>query len=90
MSNNDDTITGYSINNTTGELTELKGSPFAASGGTLGLQADPSGKFLYLSNGEQLLGYSINATTGALTQLSTSPYDAGTFPLSVSVAGAIK
>jgi 6-phosphogluconolactonase len=90
MTTNDATLNGYSIDNTTGELTELKGSPFSASGGTRGLAADPSGKFLYLANGQQLLGYSINAVTGALTQLSTSPYSAGIFPLSLSLAGTIK
>jgi 6-phosphogluconolactonase (cycloisomerase 2 family) len=90
MTTNDDTLNGYSIDNTTGDLTELKGSPFSASGGTRGLAVDPSGKFLYLANGQQLLGYSINAVTGALTQLSTSPYTAGIFPLSLSLAGTIK
>jgi hypothetical protein len=51
---------------------------------------DPSGKFLYLSNGFQLLGYSINASNGKLTALSTSPYSAGLDPLDVAVSGTIK
>jgi 6-phosphogluconolactonase len=90
MTNNDATIDGYGIDNTTGAPTAIKGSPFAATVSTRGIAADPSGAFLYLSNGVQLLGYSINPTTGALTELSTSPYTAGTDPLSVCVAGTIK
>jgi 6-phosphogluconolactonase len=90
MTNNDATIDGYSINSATGRLTALKGSPFAASVATRGIAADPSGKYLYLSNGEQLLGYSINATTGAITELSTSPYTAGVDSLSVFIAGTIQ
>lgn len=90
MTNNDAMIDGYSVNNTTGELTALKGSPFAATVSTRGISADPSGDYFYLSNGEQLLGYSINATAGAITELSTSPYSAGIDPLSVFVAGTIR
>jgi 6-phosphogluconolactonase len=90
VTNNDATINGYAINNTTGELTALAGSPFTASVSTRGIAADPSGAFLYVSNAEQILGYSINATTGAITQLSSSPYTAGSTPMGVYVAGTIK
>jgi 6-phosphogluconolactonase (cycloisomerase 2 family) len=90
MTNNDSTISGYAIDNTTGELSVLKGSPFAASVSTRGIAADPSGKYLYLSNGEQLLGYAISATSGALSQLTTSPYSAGGDPMGLFVAGTIK
>jgi 6-phosphogluconolactonase (cycloisomerase 2 family) len=89
MTNNDATIDGYAINSSTGELSALTESPFAASVSTRGLSADPSGSFLYLSNGDQLLGYSIDGATGVLTQLSSSPYSAGIDPLSVFVAGTI-
>jgi 6-phosphogluconolactonase (cycloisomerase 2 family) len=90
MTNNDSTIYGYSIDDSTGELTALAGSPFTADAATRGIAADPSGAYLYLSNAEQILGYSINATTGAITQLSTSPYTAGSDPLGVCVAGTIQ
>ena len=90
MTNNDATINGYGINKTTGQLSNLAGSPFAASVATRGMVPDPSGKFLYLSNGFQLLGYSINASNGKLTALSTSPYSAGLDPLDVAVSGTIK
>lgn len=90
MSNNDATIDGYAIKNSTGGLTALSGSPFPATVATRGMSADPSGKYLYLSNAEQILGYSIDKATGAITQLSTSPFSAGIDPLSVSVMGSIK
>lgn len=90
MTNNDATISGYSIENSTGGLTALKGSPFNASVATRGIVADPSGKYLYLSNAEQILGYKITAATGAITELSTSPYTAGSDPLSLCVMGTIE
>ncbi|MGA7293350.1 MAG: beta-propeller fold lactonase family protein [Terriglobales bacterium] len=90
MTNNDTTISGYSIDPTTGGLTKLAGSPFAASVSTRGIVTDPSGKFLYLSNGSQILGYSINADTGAITPLATSPYSGGGDPLDLTVIGTVQ
>jgi 6-phosphogluconolactonase len=91
MTNNDSTINAYAINNTTGELSNVKGSPFTGSGGaTRGIAADPSGKFLYVANSSDLLGYSINASSGSLTELSGSPFSAGSGPINVCVGGTIK
>jgi 6-phosphogluconolactonase (cycloisomerase 2 family) len=90
MTNNDSTIYGYAINNATGHLTKITGSPFTATAPTRGITADPSGKFLYIANSLQLLGYSINAKNGALTVLSSSPYTAGNGPMDLSVTGTIK
>jgi 6-phosphogluconolactonase len=90
MPNNDATINGYAIDNATGELTNIKGSPFSGSGGTLGIAADRSGKFLYVANQADVLGYRINSSNGALTELSGSPFGAGFIPIAVCVAGVIK
>ncbi len=91
MTNNDNTIYGYAIDNANGELSNIPGSPFLISGGaSRGIATDPSGKFLYLSNAEQLLGYSINASNGKLTVLSSSPYAAGSDPLGLTISGTIK
>jgi 6-phosphogluconolactonase (cycloisomerase 2 family) len=91
MTNNDSTINAYVIDNSTGGLTNVKGSPFTGGGGaTRGVAADPSGKFLYVANSVDLLGYSINASNGALTQLSGSPFTAGFAPINVCVGGTIK
>lgn len=77
MTSNDSTICAYAISNATGELTNIKGSPFTVTAPRRGINADPSGTFLYIANSAQLVGYSINPNNGALTVLSTSPYKAG-------------
>jgi 6-phosphogluconolactonase (cycloisomerase 2 family) len=72
-------VRGYSFNSTTGALTELTGSPFAATGNSnCGLAADPSGTFLYSGddNTNSVTGFTINQTTGVLTQMTTGPYQA--------------
>lgn len=89
MTNNDATVDGYAIDNTTGGLTKLTGSPFSASGPSRGVAVDPSGKFLYFAD-STLEGDSINASTGALKVLSGSPYGAGSGPMDVCLAGTIK
>jgi 6-phosphogluconolactonase len=65
-------ISGFSINQSTGELSFL-----AATGGVAGLDAlliDPSSSFLYaVSSGGTILGYSINAA-GGLSALAGSPF----------------
>jgi DNA-binding beta-propeller fold protein YncE len=56
MTNNDNTIYGYSINNATGELTKIAGSPFTiTSGASRGIAVDPSGKFLYIASSAKVL-----------------------------------
>jgi 6-phosphogluconolactonase (cycloisomerase 2 family) len=61
-------IHAYTINSTTGVLTEISGSPF--SGDFIGtLVTDKSGKFLYAADPGDVVvsAYSITAATGALT-----------------------
>ena len=90
MTGNDSSIYAYAIDNTTGELTNITGSPFAATAPSRGITADPSGKFLYVANSSQLLGYGITAGKGTLKVLSGSPFTAGNGPLALSVMGTIK
>jgi DNA-binding beta-propeller fold protein YncE len=61
----DGSISGYSINASSGALTPAPGSPFGSDGATLA--ADPSGKYLYVSTSLGIVGWDINSTTGALT-----------------------
>jgi 6-phosphogluconolactonase len=61
----------FSINASTGALTQVSGSPFASPGGNT--VVDSTGQFLYVA-GENLAAYSINSTTGFLTPLPGSPY----------------
>jgi DNA-binding beta-propeller fold protein YncE len=72
------TISGYTINTTTGALTAVTGSPFAAGSVPSSVAVDPSGKFAYVTNGDDTIsGYTINSSTGALTAMSGSPFAAG-------------
>ena len=62
----------FSINATTGALTQVAGSPFLAAAGNA-VTVSPNGQFLYVFGGD-MSAFSINATTGALTNVPGSPY----------------
>ena len=82
----DNTISVFSINKTTGNLTLVPGSPFATGniGGTImSLAGTPNGKFLYVSSCNSLdidstltniVMFSVNAITGVLTNLGKFLY----------------
>ncbi|HNI91298.1 MAG TPA: beta-propeller fold lactonase family protein, partial [Leptospiraceae bacterium] len=69
------TISGFSINQSTGAVTSI-GSAVATGAAPGGIAVDPTGKFLYVTNGgpATVSGYSINATTGVLTAVPGSPF----------------
>jgi 6-phosphogluconolactonase (cycloisomerase 2 family) len=77
---NDNTISGFTVSKTTGALTAIAGSPFAA--GDTGPTADvvsPSGKYLFVANASTNNAgsnsvFGINSTTGALTAITGSPF----------------
>ena len=84
------TVSGYTINATTGALSPIAGSPFAAGDGPVSIAVDPTGRFAYVANegifgGPSVSGYTINATTGALSPIPGSPFTAGSTPVSVAV-----
>jgi 6-phosphogluconolactonase (cycloisomerase 2 family) len=68
---NTNNISAFSIDPTTGALTQITGSPFATGTDPVHLTTDPSGKFLLVSNlvSKDIRTYSINPATGALTQV---------------------
>src|ERR1700690_4265514 len=71
---------GYSVNASTGALTPIPGSPFAAGLGALQrITVSPSGKFLYVTNygSSDISGYKVNGSTGKLTPVPGSPFAAG-------------
>ena len=70
-------ILAWSVDSTTGAIMELPASPFAAGTAPIGVTIDPSGKFLYVSNGAGggISGFTIDAASGALTSMSGSPFD---------------
>ena len=69
------TISGYSINPTTGALSPLAGFPFAIS--ATSLATDLSGGHLYVSSASGVMVFSINPSTGALTQIGSPVAFAG-------------
>jgi 6-phosphogluconolactonase (cycloisomerase 2 family) len=82
-----DNVSAYTINATTGELSEVAGSPFAAGDFPTSVSVDPSGKFAYVANStsDNLSAYTINTTTGALSEVAGSPFAAGFSPRSIAV-----
>ncbi|MGH9497163.1 MAG: lactonase family protein [Candidatus Sulfotelmatobacter sp.] len=78
---NPNTISAFSIDSGTGNLTAVAGSPFAASQSVYfaaSLATDPDGKFLYASCSSGscgVLGFNIDANTGALSPITGSPFN---------------
>lgn len=75
-------ISGYTINQSTGQLTAIAGSPFGGSSVTdpWAIVITPTNSYLYelqAQNAGKLFGYSIDQTSGALTPLSGSPFSTG-------------
>lgn len=78
----DNGIRGYAVDQTTGTLTELPGSPFGGDSVAAGaIVFRPDGKFLY-SSGGGLNAFAIDADSGKLTLVPGSPFsqDVGSDP----------
>ena len=85
------TLTTYSIDSSTGELTPSAGAPlaFPASTPTSGqIAIDPSGQLLYVIQASSVYGYAINPTTGALTAVPGSPFAMGVGPTALAFDAA--
>ena len=84
ISNN---VSGYTINPSTGALTAIAGSPFAAGSAPFSVAVAPSGRFAYVANviSNNVSGYTIDPSTGALTAITGSPFPAGAGPVSVAI-----
>ena len=78
--NNIESVSAYSINRTTGLLTPVARSPFAAGHTPYSLAIHPNGKFLYVVDpvGMPIDGaltvFSINENTGVLNPITGSPF----------------
>ena len=83
----DNTVSGLTINSTTGALTAALDSPFVAGTGPISVTVNPAGKTLYVTNigSNNVSAYSIDTTTGATTAIEKSPFAAGTGPVSATV-----
>ena len=80
-------ISAYLIDNTSGALTAVAGSPFASGANPSAVTFDPSGQFAYVVNAgsNNVSAYTINTTTGALTAIAGSPFATGTGPGTFSI-----
>jgi DNA-binding beta-propeller fold protein YncE len=81
-------VSAYTIDRTTGALSSVPGSPFAAGSRPRSVAVDPSGKFAYVANQSNpgtVSAYTINSTTGVLSPVTGSPFAAGSGPRSVAV-----
>ena len=69
-------VLAWAVDSGTGTLTVLPGSPFAAGTTPSGVTIDPTGRFLYSSNGAAggILGFAIDAGSGILSPMNGSPF----------------
>lgn len=92
----DDTVSMFTINQTTGVLTPTNPpavstyvpSSNAQNSDPVGLTADPSGKFLYVVNGEEdtISMFDIDQTTGLLRPTAPATVPTASFPFAVTVS----
>jgi 6-phosphogluconolactonase (cycloisomerase 2 family) len=82
----DGEVAGFAIDQSTGALTPLAGSPYPAGAGSDQIPAfTPNGQFLYVLNAtaDTVSGYSVDTTTGVLTPIAGS-FATGTDPTWIS------
>ena len=76
----------FSINQSTGGLTPVIGSPFAIGGaGSGSLAMDSSGEYLYAPYLSGVAAFMFNSSTGTLSPVANSPFSDGSSPF----AGAV-
>jgi 6-phosphogluconolactonase (cycloisomerase 2 family) len=79
-------IYAYYIDEATGSLTAVAGSPFAGGNQPTKIDLAPNGKFLYVTDfgGNAVLGYSVDPISGALSSIAGSPYAVASSPRSIT------
>ncbi|NOZ54827.1 MAG: lactonase family protein [Gammaproteobacteria bacterium] len=72
-------VAGFRVNQNTGALNYVPGSPFKSGERTRSLSVHPSGKFVYASNAytNNISAYRVDQKTGTLAELLRSPFAAG-------------
>jgi 6-phosphogluconolactonase (cycloisomerase 2 family) len=85
--NGSNNVSAYAIDDDTGVIAAITGSPFPAGSTPASVTTDPSGKFAYVANfsSKNISAYTINARTGFLAPITGSPFPAGTGPVSAAV-----
>ena len=77
----------FSVNSSSGALTEVSGSPFAVGASSCCIAVDPTGTFVYVANSSSndISAFSISTSTGALTPLPGSPYVTAANPVTMAI-----
>ncbi len=84
---NSNSISAFSIDQKTGILTAVTGSPFATAAGPSSLAISSNVLFVANQAAGGVSAYTFDANSGALTPVSGSPFAAGTSPTGLDVAG---
>jgi hypothetical protein len=86
-------IEGFNINNTTGAIVAVPGSPFVNSNGPVAIATNSSAILLFSANSNGTISVFQIASTGALTEIAGSPFNIsdGSLPgaIAVSVDGTV-
>ncbi len=85
----DDSISAFTVEERTGTLLEMPGSPYTTGDEPVALLVEPNGDFLYVANraGESISVYTIKDTDGTLTSQPAASIP-GRSPTSLAVNGA--
>lgn len=78
------TISGFKVDNSSGNLVGINGSPFGTPATPTSITVTPNSKFVYVAHPAlgQVSGFTIGAA-GALTQMAGSPFTVGGAPIFV-------
>ncbi len=96
---NNNNISAFSVDTSSGNLTEVSGSPFPCPSQPYGMEIDAQSKYLMVANrlDNSVSVYSINDINGVITNISNSPFSAITsdmttnpLPVSVTIDPAFK
>ncbi len=84
-------IAAFAIDDATGNLSDVEGSPYSVEESNLTIVLHPSGNFAYVTKSNYgnrsgaILVFAIDAQTGALSEIAGSPYDVGPYPRSLTI-----
>ena len=87
----DNTISAFTVDNTTGALSSVSGSPYAGASTLAGLAVSPTATnsgsfFLYAADQSgKILAYTVDGNTGALSPIAGSPFSTGNSPILMTI-----
>jgi 6-phosphogluconolactonase len=70
-------VSVFSVNPSTGSLSQVPGSPFATAPGAKAAAFSPSGNLLAVTTASSVTVFSVDSATGSLTQVPGSPFATG-------------